>query len=124
MSKKHTTLNARIVRTTYVQPPPELHRYPLACAAQDARITTPLLPDDHLHWQPCQVLARTVVIQGPPGDEDPRPCSSNQSLGFQFRLPAGPLPSDRAAGRRRWLWSARSPSPAASGSARMVTVNR
>lgn len=103
MSKKHTTLNASIIDT----------RRPTVAGADRhpgwhalrkiaARITTPLLPDDYLHlanplWSARELRGRILGVRRDGRLRDP---VHQTGLGLQFRLPAGPIHRDRAAGRR------------------------
>lgn len=128
MSKKHTTLNASIIDT----------RRPTVAGADRhpgwhalrkiaARITTPLLPDDYLHlanplWSARELRGRILGVRRE--TEDSATLFIKPGWGFSFDYQPGQYIGIGLLVDGRWRWRSYSltSSPAASGSARMVTV--
>lgn len=128
MSKKHTTLNASIIDT----------RRPTVAGADRhpgwhalrkiaARIRTPLLPDDYLHlanplWSARELRGRILGVRRE--TEDSATLFIKPGWGFSFDYQPGQYIGIGLLVDGRWRWRSYSltSSPAASGSARMVTV--
>lgn len=126
MSKKHTTLNASIIDT----------RRPTVAGADRhpgwhalrkiaARITTPLLPDDYLHlanplWSARELRGRILGVRRE--TEDSATLFIKPGWGFSFDYQPGQYIGIGLLVDGRWRSYSLTSSPAASGSARMVTV--